>query len=209
MTPLALKMLLWFASRDPAPFPNVELRPQQEILRRFRDEGIVQVGTIVDQPHITARGEAWLAMILETPMPVQQWIDPRGTAPVAHAGQFSGVDLERIRSALAGEVVFVDRPDLIDAPAIPEGFAPWMGYGAAPGTQPPNLPDEVEVVYRNGAIKRLFTSQVPWSWPLPTDKDNDAAKTAKLRAKAKPFEVVGYRPVTNPDDSLRGSGLRE
>lgn len=80
MTPLALEMLIWFCTRatpDAGPFHNIHRDPQQEIMQRFLDDGIIRNTRHKDMPTATDKGMAWLKLICATPVPVQQWIDPR------------------------------------------------------------------------------------------------------------------------------------
>lgn len=77
MTPLAVEMLIWFCTRTPeaGPFHNIGRKPQQEIFSWFLREGIIDRGD--EFAHATDKGRAWLEMVCATPMPEQQWIDPR------------------------------------------------------------------------------------------------------------------------------------
>lgn len=80
MTPLALEMLVWFCTRESiTDFPNVSCQPQRDTISEFHRNGIV------DRPdnlsRVTDKGLAWLALIRETPMPVQLWVDPRTRPP--------------------------------------------------------------------------------------------------------------------------------
>lgn len=80
MTPLALEMLIYFCTRavpDCEPFHNIQLAPQQEIFWWMIDADIIRSTGHRDKPEATDKGRAWLALICETPMPVQQWADPR------------------------------------------------------------------------------------------------------------------------------------
>lgn len=86
MTPLAMEMLIWFFTRpaEAGPFPNINYGPQSEIVQWFLREGIIE--PFEDKSpaltyRTTPRGEAWLTMCLETPMPVQVWVDPRKRQP--------------------------------------------------------------------------------------------------------------------------------
>lgn len=83
MTPLALEMLIWFCTRaaEAGPFPNLKTHePQKEIRNWMRADGIIEPWDDLSPEPVyraTERGQAWLRMILATPMPVLQWIDPR------------------------------------------------------------------------------------------------------------------------------------
>ena len=86
MTPLALEMLIWFHTRAPADatFPNIRKGPQSEIVDWFLREGIIfQVENADFGFKTTERGDAWLKLCLDTPMPVQLWVDPRNKAAAA------------------------------------------------------------------------------------------------------------------------------
>jgi hypothetical protein len=77
MSPLAVEMLIWFCTRAPeaGAFHNIGRDPQQEIFAWFVREGVVDRGD--EFARGTDKGRAWLAMVCATPMPVQQWVDPR------------------------------------------------------------------------------------------------------------------------------------
>lgn len=156
MTPLALEMLIYYCTRSqPAagPFPNERMEPQKEILRNLRAKEVLveqQVGDGNTYHEATAKGQAWLAMILETPLPVQQWIDPR-------AGSFTVVDLAP--GQRLADVVPVPR----ETP-LPDGFTAFAGALPA-GTLPVGLQrdTEIEVVWRNGKRKFPVAGSVNWT----------------------------------------------
>lgn len=80
MTPLALEMLCYFCTRavpEADPFPNIHREPQQEIVKWFLDAEVIRTTGHKDKPEATDKGRAWLELILQTPMPVQRWADPR------------------------------------------------------------------------------------------------------------------------------------
>lgn len=84
MSPLALDILVWYSTRAAAAgsFENFDMQPQQEIITYFVAQGILTPD--IDVPDFyrpTDKGRAWLDMILDTPMPVQQWLDPRTHPP--------------------------------------------------------------------------------------------------------------------------------
>lgn len=90
MTPLALEMLIWFRTRAPAAgsFPNIERGPQKEIVDWFLREGVIlQCEGVHAGFKTTERGDAWLKLCLDTPMPVQLWVDPR-TKPAFNLERF-------------------------------------------------------------------------------------------------------------------------
>lgn len=99
--------------------------------------------------YVTERGQAYIAMILETPMPVQQWIDPRTivtlrvngkpivsepvapkrgrgrprkvpvSEPVGYEKQGAGYDAGAVGHELVG------RAKAPETPKIPKGFTLW------------------------------------------------------------------------------------
>lgn len=82
MTPLALEMLIWFHTRasSAGPFPNIHLDPQADIVQWFTEFGIIEPYEGASEAYTyqtTKRGDAWLKLCLNTPMPVQLWVDPR------------------------------------------------------------------------------------------------------------------------------------
>ena len=74
MTPLALRMLIEACTSGDGihATPHLTNEPQTQILVWFGQQGIVD-----HKGMATAKGRAWLDLILETPMPIQRWIDPR------------------------------------------------------------------------------------------------------------------------------------
>jgi hypothetical protein len=83
VSPLTIEMLIWFCTRAPVEgngFPNIGLGPQCLIVNQFMDEEIIEIPDGMEGRGLftaTDKGRAWLEMICATPMPVQQWIDPR------------------------------------------------------------------------------------------------------------------------------------
>jgi len=81
MTPLAMEMLIWFYTRAPeaGEFPNIRLGPQSAIVDGFLADAIIEQVEGFSTPifKTTLKGEAWLKLALQTPVPVQQWVDPR------------------------------------------------------------------------------------------------------------------------------------
>lgn len=80
MTALAVEMLIWFCTRsdEAGPFEGVyDREPQKEIVSEFMADKIIMQGSTPLTYRATPKGQAWLKMICETPMPIQQWIDPR------------------------------------------------------------------------------------------------------------------------------------
>jgi hypothetical protein len=86
MTPLAVEMLIWFATRaaEAGPFQGIrECQPQKEIRNWFLRDGIIEPWDAYSPEPIyrtTEKGRRWLDLICDTPMPVQKWIDPREAA---------------------------------------------------------------------------------------------------------------------------------
>lgn len=77
---LAIEMLCWFHHSSHAEYPGFDKPAQAEMARSFEADGIAEPLPGAPQGcwRLTAKGQAWLRMIKATPMPVQQWIDPRG-----------------------------------------------------------------------------------------------------------------------------------
>jgi hypothetical protein len=73
MSPLAVEMLVWFATRV-EPYPDMH-SAQREVVAHFYLRGIVDRNDAFATA--TAKGRAWLSLICATPMPEQQWVDPR------------------------------------------------------------------------------------------------------------------------------------
>lgn len=202
MTPLVLQMLLDCGRGQglPSPLPSPV---HEEAWAKLLDDGIIN-----RESKLTARGEAWLAMILDTPMPVQQWIDPRramdrltketyatfiqdasddGLTPRQRAQR------ERRMREKAPVVDYSDQlttlnmqPPPASAPTIPPGFTAWDGSAATPPGLKPDQP--VEVMRRNGKIvskvggDQLYAVSVNW------------------RNNGKPDDTIAYRLTTDPLD---------
>jgi hypothetical protein len=83
VSPLAVEMLVWFCTRSwqAGPFPNLTTHePQKEIRNWMLAEGVIEPFEPTGSEPVyqaTERGQAWLRMITETPIPVQKWVDPR------------------------------------------------------------------------------------------------------------------------------------
>jgi hypothetical protein len=129
---------------------------------------------------LTDRGRAWLDMILETPMPVQQWIDPR-QPNVTLAGEVARRTAQRAFDSVVGATAA--KPD--PAPPVPPGYTPHDGTGRPPiwdENGKVGMPDVV-LIYR-GLPKpkqqrpnRLPLGSVNWKWGAAPSND----------------DVVGYR----------------
>lgn len=67
-----LTMLHHFMSTEPFPWP--ENTSYRDALAKLRAEGLLD-----DQspPNPTDKGQAYVKMLRETPLPVQKWTDPR------------------------------------------------------------------------------------------------------------------------------------
>jgi hypothetical protein len=77
-TPLAISILLDYnRGCDPEGY---NLEPQQDTIRGFERDGILAptYNNIPPQWRLTAKGKAWLATLLETPYPTQQWVRADG-----------------------------------------------------------------------------------------------------------------------------------
>ena len=81
MTPLALSILIHCRCFYYTPIPNWKYSAQSETIHDFLNQGIVVRYKDLDTGcyKLTQLGEAWLEMILNTPMPiiVSKMIDPR------------------------------------------------------------------------------------------------------------------------------------
>lgn len=73
MTPLALDMLISLKLTGAMPINSSE--EGKAALEWLLANGVIAA---VPERALTDRGEAFLAMILDVPLPVQRWIDPRG-----------------------------------------------------------------------------------------------------------------------------------
>jgi hypothetical protein len=226
MTPLALEMLVYFCTRavpEADPFPNIHLNPQQEIVRWMEDAGVIRQSGHKDKPIATDKGRAWLDMILETPMPVQQWIDPRAGADFIPAAT-----IERTSLAIFGGHTFVDRPNAASEPMppkLPDGFTAWggkLGTVYDPGLKTdvkvtvPNgigVDTNVVVFQRNGQLRNVKGQQrfpagtINWDWakePDPAMIPQGQEKKAAERFKRQQAEdVIGYAIIPGEDDHLR------
>lgn len=133
MTPLELDMLVWFCGQQDA-FPNIDLAPQQAAVAKFMRDGIIDP-TSGPIWRATEKGQAWLRMILNTPMPVPTFADPRaGVAPAQPAAP---------------------EPESFPEVALPPGFIPWAG-ASADQPKPPGYAQDRDVVtfWRNGNLGR-------------------------------------------------------
>jgi len=88
MSPLALEMLIWFCTRaaEAGPFPSlITHEPQKEIRNAFLADGIIEPwdkDSTIPVYRATEKGRAWLSIILNTPLPIQVWTDPRDGKPI-------------------------------------------------------------------------------------------------------------------------------
>jgi hypothetical protein len=77
MCPAELRILLHFHTSAES-HPQRETEWFKELVAKWSEDGIVQRyqthGSIC---HLTERGTHWVDMILNTPMPVSKWVDPR------------------------------------------------------------------------------------------------------------------------------------
>lgn len=183
-------------------------------------------GLLNETGGLTLKGEAWLAMILATPLPVQQWIDPRASngqvydwkrVDASNLGDFRGANF----GVVEGKVI-VAEPDL---PKLPDGFTAW---GGELGTRfDPELKadvavtvpngigvDAIVVVFqRNGKVRdvkgqqRFPAGSINWNWakPLPAERipAGQEAKAAERFKRQQAEDVIGYAIIPGEDDHLR------
>lgn len=174
---------------------------------------------------ITARGDAWLDMILETPLPVQQWIDPRAALP--DLGEFRGTRGDGWSQPAPGLHVKIVEPEppKPSLPPLPEGFTAWggeLGTVFDPGLKQdvkvtvPNgigVDATVAVFQRNGKVRNVKGQEVfpagsiNWTWakPLPADRipPGGEAKAAERLKRQQAEDVIGYAVIPGQDDHLR------
>lgn len=62
---------------QPIPHPRRGAPAVSEALQRFVRDGIIELSSEPGVFHTTSKGAAWLRMILATPYPESQWVDPR------------------------------------------------------------------------------------------------------------------------------------
>ncbi len=79
MTPSDLEILV-HCHVSPDPHPRLHAPAVKDAIRQFLADGIIK-RVSVDIYGSTERGEMWLEMILDTPMPVYQLVDPRKLGP--------------------------------------------------------------------------------------------------------------------------------
>jgi hypothetical protein len=183
MTPLALSMLVHFHTHAPDDaFPD--LRANLMDLAWLLEEGIVEDVGEEGELHfsLTGRGVAWLEMILATPLPVQQWSDPRsGEAAKADTADRFLAAIEKL----------ADRPAPVarrttggHVPKLPNDFIPWSGGDnpLVPPTGSTTPMHDVIVAYSSGKVSKKMPAQsVVW------------------QHKGGDFDVIGYKaiPVTD------------
>lgn len=204
MTPLALEMLIRWSRPNNGLSVGEGPSEARDAHAELEGDGLV-VGY-----EVTDRGRAYIAMILETPLPVQQWVDPRDglgfvmglegrTVTALADGLTPRQRAQRDRRAReAGKMTFVPKASDIPAVAaaiqealaddapIPPGFNAWDGSAATPPGLKPDQP--VEVMRRNGKIvskvggDQLYAVSVNW------------------KHNGKPDDTIAYRLTTDPLD---------
>lgn len=128
--PNELELLLWCYVHEGQPLTShpaftagtAATTTFMEVLGRFQAQAIVEVPA--GNLKLLDRGRAWLSMILETPMPVVSWIDPRGlaapAAPPAVALQVQQPPkIDRPAPSAAPPAVVTPPPTETPAPAAP------------------------------------------------------------------------------------------
>lgn len=78
MTPCDLEVLI-HCYVSPIVHPHITAPAVQNAIAQFLDDGIIVPDGSEGGFSPTAKGKAWLKMILATPQPEQKWIDPRET----------------------------------------------------------------------------------------------------------------------------------
>lgn len=76
MNTLAIEVIL-HCYYSPRPVPNYETRVVKETVSKFLDAGLIQSSDEFGVYIVTPRGRAWVEMLLDTPYPTCQWVDPR------------------------------------------------------------------------------------------------------------------------------------
>lgn len=166
MTPLALEMLLAFASDRPCiDADSLDAVPLVEA-------GLIEALRAVDgggayRANLTDRGEAFVAMLTACPLPVQQWVDPRQPSGGRIAGDdFTAVTYEFTPGGLdiPRRVAREDRIVPGTALEVPTGFT-LVPHDIKPGDIPAGLDRDnlVEVLRANGKRARSLASTVPWA----------------------------------------------
>lgn len=108
---------------------------------------------------ITPRGAAYVALLLATPLPVQQWVDPRGRIDDAQA-QYLKPLIDRSAS-IAEQMGFEQTPK--HRGELPDGFQ-FIPHDLKPGELPPNLGRDhnVEILDASGKRKVMLAGSVNW-----------------------------------------------
>lgn len=208
---ITLSLIEWFA-RGPEAGPHPEINrgstEVSEALAFLLGNGLVNPAGASFA--ITGRGQAWLQMLLTSPLPVQAWIDPRRHEPGAFA-DWSPATIAAPRSAgvvigappapavappIAEPVIETSidpeilrraeaslaagRGGVIVEAPLPEGFTPWDGPTPAP---PKDIRHDTFIVafHRDGTISRQFAGSINW------------------KNRGKRHDVVGYQRADSPD----------
>jgi hypothetical protein len=190
---------------------------------------LTENGLLVADPgyRVTDRGKAWLVMAAETPLPVQQWIDPR--ASNGHVYDWKRVDSTNLGEPrnMGVEVDDKGRGKFVDAlPPLPDGFTAWggkLGTVFDPGLKAdvkvtvPNgigVDTNVVVFQRNGQVRNVKGQQrfpagtINWDWAKEPVNDpmQDATAAKRMRdrfARQQAEDVIGYAIIPGEDDHLR------
>lgn len=164
-------------------------KPQNETeAQLFADLGAHQLVALTPDGFVLSeRGALWLEMIFGTPLPVQQWTDPRTGRPyIPPAEQGRRLPDPAPLVFRAPQIVqqMVAHPGSADVSMpvayadVPEGFTPWAGI-KRPETVAHN--DFVEVYRRNGERARMYAASINWK---VTDRADD---------------VVGFMVIPEPE----------
>lgn len=191
MTPLALEMLVWFATRAPeaGPFPNLKTHePQKEIRNAFLADGIIEPWDDLSGEPIyraTDKGGAWLDMILSVPMPVPLWADPRKATGEQHDQWIDKIHLSGASLAIR-ELQPVE---------IPAGFVKADPVQSL-GKLPPGFRHDtyVEVIYRDGQVNK----------PAKSGMRPSVGEAALFNWKqtGSDDDVIGYRFLEPPENKM-------
>lgn len=138
---------------------------------------------------LTDRGNVWVDMLLETPIPVQtaRWGDPRRFPVLGERIEVMRGERLAVPSGNGGFVA-VPTANYSEQFEVPAGFNPNRYVELKPPAVPPGLkPDnDLEVVWRNGQRRKVAAQAVIWSH------------------RNKPDDVMAFRVI--PGDTIDAVG---
>lgn len=148
MTPLALMMMLAVHVNDMAISDMViekAERPEIDAAKAWIHAN--DMAPEAAQPGLSDRGRAYLDMILATPLPVQQWIDPRSALlSINNPGRHEATP-SSVMKKLAPQ----------EQPFLPSGFVTWTGAdpkGPNLNLPPQAMKPDVIVIWRDGKTRK-------------------------------------------------------